>query len=312
MSAAGLPPELAAGIEAAFPGRPVEDVTPLSGGLSGATLFAFAVDGAPYVAKRCAPDPDDPERAAREIACMRVASERGVAPRLHHADARTGVTIMDRIAGSPLRPTGADPTLLERVATTLRRLHDGPPFPRGPARIDFLRSLDARCAALAGAGLPPELVRAVEELERAGAPHAHAAPCHRDVNPNNVLVTADRVVLVDWTTAGAGDPFVDVAQLGVFAFPRPEQREALLDAYLGRRPDDDERARAHLARRIALAFYAASFFFAGALLGGPPPAAGEPVPLLDVLAALRAAPERVHPGTVAAALLHELRRETRP
>ncbi len=308
MSAPEMHPDLTAALEAAFPGRPVEDVTSLSGGFSGAALLAFVVDGAPYVAKRFPLDPSDPERVAREIACMRVASERGVAPRLHHADARTGVTIMDRIAGTPLRPTG-DPTLLERVATTLRRLHDGPPFPRSPSRMDFLRSLDAQCAALAGVGLPAELVRTVDELERVSAPHAHAAPCHRDLNPNNVLVTADRVYLVDWTTAGAGDPFVDLAQLGIFAYPRPEQREALLEAYLGRPAGDDERARSRVARAIALAFYAAGFFFGGARLGGPPPADEEPRPLAEVLAAFGAAPERTHPGTVAAALLREVRRE---
>ncbi|WP_437661849.1 phosphotransferase [Sorangium sp. So ce1182] len=309
-----LHPDLSAALAAAFPGRPVRDVTSLSGGLSGATLIAFVVDGAPYVAKRVdALEPGDPERAAREIACLRIASERGVAPRLRHADARTGVTIMDRFAGAPLRPSG-DPTLLDKIATALRRLHDGPPFPRGPSRLDFLRSLDAQCAALAGAGLPAELVRTAEELERVSAPHAHAAPCHRDVNPNNVLVAADRVVFVDWTTAGAGDPFVDLAQLGVFALPRPEQREALLHAYLGRSASDEERARAHVARAIALAFYAAGFFLAGARVDGSrgsPPADEEPRPLADVIAAFGAAPERTHPGTVAASLLHEMRREAR-
>ncbi|WP_437572247.1 phosphotransferase [Sorangium sp. So ce542] len=308
MSAPALHPDLAAAIEAAFPGRPVTDVTPLSGGFSGATLLAFAVDGAPYVAKRCAPDPSDPGRFARETACMRAASERGVAPRLRHADARAGVTIMDRIAGTPLRPT-RDPALLGRVAAALRRLHDGPPFPRGPSRMDFLRSLDAQRAALAGVGLPAELVRTADALERVSAPHAHAAPCHRDLNPNNVLVAADRVYLVDWTTAGAGDPFVDLAQLGVFAYPRPEQREALLEAYLGRPASDDDRARARVARAIALAYYAAGFFVAAARLGGPPPAGEEPRPLAEVLAAFGAAPERTHPGAVAAALLGEMRRE---
>ncbi|WP_437816190.1 phosphotransferase [Sorangium sp. So ce1078] len=308
MSASAMHPDLAAAIEAAFPGRPVEDVSSLSGGFSGATVLAFAVDGASYVAKRFAPDPGDPEPMAREIACLRIASARGVAPRLHHADARTGVTIMDRIAGTPLRPTG-DPTLPGRIATALRRLHDGPPFPRGPSRMDFLRSLDAQCAAVAGVGLPAELVRTASELERASAPHAHAAPCHRDLNPNNVLVAADRVYFVDWTTAGAGDPFVDLAQLGVFAYPRREQREALLEAYLGRPASDDERARARVARAIALAFYAASFFAAGARLGGPPPADEDARPLAEVIAAFGAAPERTHPGTVAAALLREMRRE---
>ncbi|WP_437945695.1 phosphotransferase [Sorangium sp. So ce296] len=308
MSAPELHPDLAAALEAAFPGRPVTDVTALSGGFSGATLLAFAVDGAPYVAKRCAPDPSDPGRFARETACMRAASERGVAPRLRHADARAGVTIMDRIAGTPLRPT-RDPALLGRVAAALRRLHDGPPFPRGPSRMDFLRSLDAQCAALAGVGLPAELVRTADELERVSGPHAHAAPCHRDVNPNNVLVAADRVYLVDWSTAGAGDPFVDLAQLGVFACPRPEQREALLEAYLGRPASDDDRARARVARAIALAYYAAGFFVAAARFGGPPPAGEEPRPFAEVLAAFGAAPERTHPGTVAAALLREMCRE---
>ncbi|AUX27211.1 phosphotransferase [Sorangium cellulosum] len=310
MSAPRLHPHLSAALDTAFPGRPVHEVTPLTGGRSGATLIAFVVDGAPYVAKRHAGlAPGDPERAAREIACLRIASERGVAPRLRHADARTGVTIMDRVAGTPLRPTPADPTQLERVAATLRRLHDGPPFPRGPALMDVLRSLDARCAALAGVGLPADLVRTVDELTRGGGPHAPAAPCHRDLNPNNVLVTVDRVHFVDWATAGAGDPFIDLAQLGVFAFPRPEQREALLEAYLGRPASDGERARAHVARVIALAFYAAAFLV-GARLGGPPPADDGPVPLAELRAALGAAPERTHPGTVAAALLHEMR-ETR-
>ncbi|WP_437716255.1 aminoglycoside phosphotransferase family protein [Sorangium sp. So ce448] len=310
MSAPELHPDLTAALEATFPGRPVQDVTSLSGGFSGAALIAFVVDGAPYVAKRFALEPSDPERAGRESACMRIASERGVAPRLLHADARTGVTIMDRIAGTQLRPT-RDPAQIERVAAALRRLHDGPPFPRSPSRIDFLRSLDAQCAALAGAGLPAELVRTVVELERVSAPHAHAAACHRDLNPNNVLVTAERVYFVDWTHAGAGDPFIDLAQLGVFACPRPEQREALLEAYLGRPANDGERVRAGLARAIALAFYAASFFFVAARLGGPPPEDDASRPLAEVLAAFGAAPERTHPGVVAAALLREMRQEAR-
>lgn len=309
MSTSELHPELAAAIEAAFPGRPVEGVTALSGGFSGANLIAFVVDGAPYVAKRHVTAPGDAEQAAREITCMRLASERGVAPRLRHADTRTGVTIMDRIAGAQLRPTPGDTALLERVAATLRRLHEGPPFPQSPGLMEFLRFVEAQCTARGGARLPEELVRTVDELAQLSAPHAHEAPCHRDLNPNNVLVTADQVYFVDWTTAGAGDPFVDLAQLGVFAFPRPEQREALLEAYLGRRASDDERGRARVARVIALGIYAAGFLFAGAIRGLQPPADEEPLPLMEALAALGAAPERTNPGAVAAALLREMRLE---
>ncbi len=237
---------------------------------------------------------------------MRIASERGVAPRLHHADARTGVTIMDRIAGTPLRPT-RDPAQIERVAAALRRLHDGPPFPRSPSRMDFLRSIDAQCAALAGAGRQPSSC-ARSSSSSVRAPHAHAAACHRDLNPNNVLVAAERGTSWTGPTRARGDPFIDLAQLGVFACPRPEQREALLEAYLGG-PRTMASARGRALRAVALAFYAASFFFAAARLGGPPPEDDASRPLAEVLSAFGAAPERTHPGVVAAALLREMRQE---
>jgi aminoglycoside phosphotransferase (APT) family kinase protein len=300
-----LPAELSAALRAAFAGRAIDDLKPLGGGLSRSMLLAFTVDGEPYVLRRCA----DVERAPRAIACMRIASELGVAPPLRYADERTGVAIMARVVGAPLGPSAAgDPALLKRVAATLRRLHDGPAFPPGPAAALIVRALDDRYSAAAGEELPAQLLRTVAELAGCTARYARTAPCHHDLNPNNVLVTSDRVYLVDWDTAGAGDPFIDLAQLGVFAFPTPKQRDALLDAYLGRRPTDEERARSIIARVIVLAVYAAAFLHVHAQTHrAAARAAG--VPFEELLVTLGASRERAAADVVGASLLLEMQRE---
>ncbi len=85
---------------------------------------------------------------------MRIASDRGVAPRLHHADAETAVVIMDRV-GAPLGRSGpGDPRRLERIAATLRRLHEGPAFPRTDFSATCFASSEAQMIARSGEGFP--------------------------------------------------------------------------------------------------------------------------------------------------------------
>ena len=112
-------------------------------------------------------------------------------------------------------------------------------------------------------------------------------------------------MLVDWDTAGQSDPFIDVGQLGVFAFPN--QREAFLEAYLGRPANEEDVARSLLGRVVALAFYALSFRNVQMLAGEKvPPDAPEPT-LAEVFAALATKRERMSPGLLARALQREMR-----
>jgi aminoglycoside phosphotransferase (APT) family kinase protein len=122
-------------------------------------------------------------------------------------------------------------------------------------------------------------------------------------------VTPERVYLVDWDTAQQGDPFLDLAQLGVFAFPAPAQRDALLEAYLGRPATAQERGRAIVARALVLGIYAAAFFLVHARLTRAPSRA-KGVPLPELFAQFAVARERVEPGLVAASLFAEMHRMT--
>jgi hypothetical protein len=151
------------------------------------------------------------------------------------------------------------------------------------------------------------------------------APCHCDLNPGNILEAPDRVYFVDWENACACDPFLDLGQLGVFAYPGVEDRYALLAAYLERAPSEEERARAIVGRVMALGYYAAAFTRLTAPVAAArptSPVAAEPLPgvrptspraealampaLLELLATRG---RDAAPGVVAASLLEEMRRE---
>ena len=296
-----LPAGAPAALQAVFGDAPIEELEVMSGGRSGATLLSFKVDGAGYVLRKSAVD-----RGPRELACMRIAADRGIAPRLHHADQETAISIMDRVAGAPIGRT-ATRERLEQCATTLRRLHDGPAFPPSVPLLDMLRFFEAPMIARSREGLPAELVRTIEGVVPCLARYANAAPCHHDLHTSNVLAAEGRIFFVDWEVAGAGDPFIDLAQLG-FAFPAPEEREAFLEIYLGRRPDEEERARETVTRVVALAFYAAAFLHVRALSGATG-ALAEPMPLAEAMRTLATLRERADLGLVASSLLLAMKKQ---
>jgi aminoglycoside phosphotransferase (APT) family kinase protein len=308
---ATLPPEVARALRDAFGDEPVSDLAVLAGGRSGAILLSLTVAGRSYVLRR--PNPGRPfhdVRTAREIACLTIASDRGVAPRLHHVDAAAGVTIMDRIPVDASAPRPRGPEHIERATRTLRRLHEGPAFPAGASATFMVRHLDETLRARQQGGLPAALLDTMTELADVTARFAESAPCHNDLNPGNILATQDAVYFVDWETAGNADPFLDLAQLGVFTFPAPDERAQLLEAYLGGRAADvEERARATVARVMALGFYASAFVLTAAASGAPVRLAAA-LPVHEMLVLLGTARERASPEVVAASLLEAMRRES--
>jgi thiamine kinase-like enzyme len=301
--------DVVAVLRAAFGDLPIEELSMLQGGRSSATLYAFVVQGESFVLRR--PDPARPlhyVRSERQVACSRIAAARGIAPALRHVDAATGITIEARIDGAPFR-RGA-PGATQRIAQALRVLHEGPVFPSSKmSSLDLVRYLDgeARARSANGAGLPASLIQTVAEVSRATARFAETAPCHNDLNPGNILDASGRIYFIDWDTACAGDPFIDLAQLGVFSFSTPDARAELLEAYLGRTPSETERARATLARVMALAFYAAAFMASTAAAGGSLDVEVPPLPLPELLPKLGRG--EAGPALVAASLHREMQAE---
>lgn len=266
--------ELAARLAAAFPGETIDAVAPLPGGRSGAAVHLVTVAGKEWVLRHQAASHGAP------LTCLRIASERGIAPAVRYLDEDAGIVVMERVVAVPRQATG-----LTRIAQKLRHLHDGPALP-GTADVGVvLTNIDGILAQRGGA-LPAEVVANVEHANALCRRFAASAPCHNDLNPGNILEAADATYFVDWDTAAMNDPFFDLGCLGVFRFAASPDREALLAAYLGREPTAEERARTVATRVLATGFYAAAFQMMSPT--GKPVAPTLTLP--EVLASFREAP----------------------
>ena len=209
-----------------------------------------------------------------------------------------------------------DPAGIARVAALFRRLHGGPAFAPFIAVADAIQTMLARLTDL-GVAPPPlrEAAPAFPAIAAALARHAEPRPCHHDANPGNLLFDGERLWLVDWELAGAGDPFYDLGTLCVYAYPGPEERALLLASYLERPPTPAERARLAVATAQALAFYAVVFATIATLRPGAAPGpfpAEEDVPTL--IGAQSLAPARgdaPDPARMGAVLAWELARVVR-
>jgi thiamine kinase-like enzyme len=173
--------------------------------------------------------------------------------------------------------------------------------------VEILAHFDAALRARRSHGVPPTLDRTLREAAEALTRFGTRAPCHNDLNPGNVLETSERAYLVDWETAGEGDPFVDLAQLTVFSSLSLEGRVELLAAYLGRTPSARERAHATIARVAALGFYAAAFIAQAVLAEGGSPEDAAPKAMSEILADF--AQGRASAKEVGACLYHATMRE---
>jgi thiamine kinase-like enzyme len=125
---------------------------------------------------------------------------------------------------------------LQRVAQSLRRIHDGPPIPGlfVPLRIvEAYRAL----AAARGVRIPAEYELAAAigrriELACLAAP-IEPRPCHNDLLNANFIDDGARIRIVDWEYAGMGDPFFDLGNFSINHELTPEQDGHLLAAYDG-------------------------------------------------------------------------------
>ena len=284
----------------------VDSITPLAGGASGARLWTVERGGQAYVVRLMAPGQTDSSKAERELACMRIAADAGIGPRVIAGG--WGLVIMDKLPGAPIsRGTPRDTDPLGRLAATLRGLHAATLFPAGPTMAQFLPHLGQYLVSLGKQPPPAAVMAAIAAADRQLDPGI-VAPCHRDLNPTNILATADAVRLIDWELAGNGDPFFDLGELGIWVCRDDAERTDLLAKYLGRAPDPAERRRMILNRILALGFYASAFHMIAAMANLPIP---DPAPTLDEVHANLVMTKMPDPARMSGALVRELADEVR-
>jgi Ser/Thr protein kinase RdoA (MazF antagonist) len=256
-----------------FCGASISAIAPIGGGRSGALVYRVDVEDASYVL-RIVTRRDMLSNPARQFAAMQVASNDGIAPRVHHANPESGIAITAFIHSRPWPDEFA-----ADLGRSVRRLHDGPAL---PVFLDAFECIEQALMVLqaAGATLPPMFVAFLEEfgaVRTALAPHLVLSASHNDLNPGNILYDGTRPWFIDWESAWQNDPMFDVATiLHWFGF-RGAREKQLLDGYFGGAATPLQLAKLDLMKQVVSCYYAMVFLLL-TLQGGELPPSLDPDP----------------------------------
>jgi aminoglycoside phosphotransferase (APT) family kinase protein len=165
----------------------------------------------------------DAEMIATGAAALKVAEGHGVpAPRLLAEDvdgSATGVpaTLETFVAGRTTWPRTVPVSWFRAAGAALARIHAIPldPRPDLPLRVRPIATDDfAKDRRQGDMATSPLLRRADERVQDLAHPRGTTVFLHGDVWPGNMAWIGDTsCTLIDWKTAGVGDPGVDIGEL---------------------------------------------------------------------------------------------------
>lgn len=164
-----------------------------------------------------------PELIATGAAALEVAERHGLsAPRLIAKDldgqtAGAPATLETVVAGSTTWPRAVPVARLRAAGTALAQVHAIPLMPRPhlPLRTRPIAVDDFARDRRQGPVVTSRLLRTADErIQSMAQPQGETVFVHGDVWPGNMAWTDDTCcTLIDWKTAGAGDPGVDIGEL---------------------------------------------------------------------------------------------------
>lgn len=254
---------VAQAFRAAFGTASIEDATPLAGGGSSAVVFKFVVKTRPYVMRvilnvHALNDP------ARQYACLKIAAEAGISPRVHYLDTTEGVSITDFIFSVPLREYPGNP--LVALLSAVKAIQSTPLFPHF---VNYMDGIDQFIENARASGVLPEQATQEHFLYYARIQEVYPrhdpdlVSSHNDLNPRNILFDGTRLWVIDWETAFRNDRYADLANIANFFFrDEPatgepgDEEETLFQSYFGDALDKHKRARFFLMRQVNHMYYA--------------------------------------------------------
>lgn len=256
-------------IVAAFGSAPIGAIKSVWGGASGASTFRVEVRDRGYLLRvEGAPSP---LRNPHQYISMGIAAEAGIAPKIHYVDEAARVAVTDFIEQRSLQAYPGGPGVLAyALGELLGRVQATPVFPHFVDYPDIVTRLWAhvgRTGLFAASLLDPPTERLARICEAYDWDSASSVSSHNDPIPSNILFDGQRLWLVDWESAYRNDPLVDVAILLDNFAPFPELEDVLLQAWLGRVPDEALRARLAPVRALTRLYYAGVLLSASSAAG---------------------------------------------
>lgn len=255
---------VARALNEAFGVKDVEDIRPLTAGLSSALVFRIVVHNRPYLLKVITRT-DEISDPTRQFSCMKSGADRGIAPRVLYTNIEDRLWITDFVEARPFSAQEA----LFHLPGTLRRLHSLRPFPHTGNYFDkidrFIRGLAKSLPESEAENLFDIYSRVTEVYPRHD--ESDWVSSHNDLKPENIAFDGDRMWLVDWEAAFFNDRYLDLAVVANFAVNSEADEHAYLRAYFGEPAGEYRLARFFLMRQILHILYAMVFLPLAAAAG---------------------------------------------
>ena len=248
-----LPPELRG---------PETTIAPIAMGFSGAAVYRVDAAGRSFVLKLARTDETDVDWR-RALQVQRSAAAAGLTPAIVHVEeSRRAVLtafVVDRVFPRRYLDPRTHTTAVGELGSTVRRIHALPipadASPRDPRALIVHLWSELR----SNFAIPEFGAEAIDGAIAAAPPAASGALVlgHNDLNPSNLLYDGESLLVLDWSTAGPADPFVDLATLAVFLRMDDPTCLRLLAAYTGEPPRDSLPDRFVYTRRLVAALVGA-------------------------------------------------------
>jgi hypothetical protein len=277
-------------------------LTPMTGGSSGALLYRAEHDGRRAVLRIEGPEKPLFKLNPHRWTALRLAAEAGVTPPLWRLDDAQGVSVSAFIEARPLAtyPGGLRGLAggLGKLAAELQATAPLPPLADYRELVGDMLAKVRALGVFAEGVLEPHLETLAAISQALDWEPEGFVSAHNDPNPGNIIFDGARLWLIDFESAYANDPLVDLAIMADGLAPGPELEDALLRAWLGAPPDRALRARFDQVRRLTRLYYGCFLVDAAAPGSGLQTSARPPLAGDVANAVARGALVRGSPGAI--------------
>jgi Ser/Thr protein kinase RdoA (MazF antagonist) len=239
----------------------------LYGGYSSAAqLFLVTAEDKKYVIRFLSRAPEEIES---EMACLSIASKCGYGPHIYAADPSKSFIVMEYLTRVPItQEDRASFRMYRALGQVVSKMHHGPNFWSvtnifEDTHRDIMRlkkNKDFQAVAI-------KMEEMLLEIHRDVAPFLQSAPCHDDLNPNNIIFTGSSFKIIDYESATQDDPYFDLATVSMFYCFEPWQEEEFLNSYFQKPALPQEKAKLYLMKQASLLVFSLRAFLG--LEGGP-------------------------------------------
>jgi len=242
-----------------FPGIAINEISILSGGLSGSLVYRVTAGNNTYTLKL-----NPPARQGSVLSdALTLASDAGVAPKLYYNDPGQGIVISAFIDSKPVRAVYSPDQLAIKLAEKIRATHAAVSNGKVTdifATVDGLISWFKSTGKLTGPIFDECFGLYNQIKEKYPRESADGVFSHNDLNPGNILCDGKDIWIIDWDVASVNNRYIDLANTANYFVHTAEDENLFLETYFGKEPDEQQKACFYLMRPVCRIIYAVMMF----------------------------------------------------